>query len=79
MEKIESKDKRQIGGMEGERGEETDKKEQLRADFASDGHITVSHPQSTGVVGAFCQTHYVLCPLRHFMENVNVFAATAGH
>lgn len=62
----------------GERRREAEKKEQLRADFASDGHITASHPQSTWVVGAFCQTHYVSCPLRHFMENVNVFAATAG-
>lgn len=28
-------------------GKETKKKEQLRADFATDGHVTVSRPQST--------------------------------
>ncbi len=29
------------------RGKETEKKEQLRADFATDGHVTVSRLQST--------------------------------
>ncbi len=40
------KEKRQIRGMEGVE-ERKQKKEQLRADFATDGHVTVSHPQST--------------------------------
>lgn len=39
------KEKRQIGGMEGWKEEKW--KEQLRAEFATDGHVTVSHPQFT--------------------------------
>lgn len=71
------KEKGPIGGMEGGK-EKEHKKEQLRGDFCHDVHETVSHAQSTGVVEAFCQTHYVSCPLRRSAVNVNVCVAMSG-